>query len=174
MARGKSNAGCGLAGAFFLFIILISLVGWVAWIILGALITITIIVVQNNNKKSDPVVPYIPPEPLDWEAVDTTPDDNIDKIEHPVHEKLTEMEETFIVKLKMELYKVGKSKKFSYVQLSNRTIKCLVDGKEIGKVKLNGRIYKIKIADSKDWVEIANLDEALEHLPQWVNYSLNL
>lgn len=87
--------------------------------------------------------------------------------------KLNENELYFMSILEKQLAANGYRGKLDVRYLSNRTINFSIDGIQIGRVKLNGRKYKMQIIDKNNvvWLDIDDVDEAISNIKHWINYS---
>lgn len=83
-----------------------------------------------------------------------------------------EEEETFYQTLLSKLSHLYKEKDIECWTLSDKTINFNGPQGQIGRVKLRGRKLKMQIIDSDncEWIEIADLDDAIARIPEWVKY----
>lgn len=85
--------------------------------------------------------------------------------------KLNDMEKHFISTVQHRFTEVGLNDKLRFNILASKVINFTINNQQIGRVKLNGRIYKILDAVNDDWIVITSVDEAICHIPHWINYA---
>lgn len=90
--------------------------------------------------------------------------------------KLNDNEKVFISTLQDKLRERGITGQLSYNVLSNKIINFTIDGKQIGRVKLSGRKYKMQILDEDNvvWLDIDDLSEAIGNIKHWIKYASKL
>lgn len=88
--------------------------------------------------------------------------------------RLNDNEKMFITTLEEKLCEVGiESDRLQYNIMSNKMINFQIDGMQIGRVKLNGRKYKMQILDKNNalLLDIDNIEEAIGNIKHWIKYS---
>lgn len=90
--------------------------------------------------------------------------------------KLNDNEKIFIKALKKSLENINMANWLEYNVMSNRTINFKIKGMQIGRVKLNGRKYKMQIIDRNNvvWLDIDSVDEAINNIKHWIKYCKHL
>lgn len=90
--------------------------------------------------------------------------------------KFSDNEKLFISTLRDELSKIGLDKSLSYNVLSDKTINFDINDMQIGRVKLNGRKFKMQILDRNNvlWLDIDDVTEAMKNIKHWIKYAKKL
>ncbi|NMM61200.1 3'-5' exonuclease [Clostridium sp. P21] len=86
--------------------------------------------------------------------------------------KLNDGEKLFISALEEKLYNINLKDKLRYNIMSDKVINFQINNAQIGRVKLNGRKYKMQILDKDNvlWLDIDNVDEAVNNIKHWIKY----
>lgn len=86
--------------------------------------------------------------------------------------KLNDNEKMFIAALEEQLAAINKKDLLQYNIMSDRTINFRLQDMQIGRVKLNGRKYRMQILDKDNvlWLDIDSVDEAVNNIKHWIKY----
>ncbi|TYQ14667.1 UNVERIFIED_CONTAM: DNA polymerase III epsilon subunit family exonuclease [Acetivibrio alkalicellulosi] len=82
-------------------------------------------------------------------------------------------ESLFIEKLKEYLNTLELNEHLTFNVLSNKTINFCIDEKQLGRVKLRGRNFKMQVLDKDNvlWLDIDDVNEAINNLKHWGKYA---
>lgn len=86
--------------------------------------------------------------------------------------KLNDNEKKFIAALEEQLTAINKKEQLQYNVMSDRIINFKIQDMQIGRVKLNGRKYRMQILDKDNvlWLDIDTVDEAINNIKHWIKY----
>jgi len=86
--------------------------------------------------------------------------------------KLNDNEKRFIAALEEQLSAINKKDLLKYNIMSDRTINFKLQNMQIGRVKLNGRKYRMQILDKDNvlWLDIDSVEEAINNIKHWIKY----
>jgi len=86
--------------------------------------------------------------------------------------KLNDDEKNFIDALTEKLDTINLKDRLDYNVLGDKTINFQIDNMQIGRVKLRGKTRKMQILDKANviWLDIENLDEAINNIKHWIKY----
>ena len=84
-------------------------------------------------------------------------------------------EKRFVSELREKLREREIPGELVFSVLSDRTIHFALGGKQLGRVKLNGRKFRMQIPGDRQpaWLDIGDVEEAIGNLEHWFNHAAN-